>query len=1684
MSTPMRRGIFGLTAGLQVVSTTITDGLVWAWSTLFHAIYPETQSFPADYGVVVAKLQKVYGAQAEVVVKEVLSVLRKHYHGNIDKFLAEFLEPAVALLAEFIEQEQSWAIQNADNSRLIQEIYVEPAEPSKATVGDDSDLGGTCLKTSTPKVVNDSCSFCSLFKKSGIPGRKSNLSDCDAKIICDKLSFCDKCSKWPVVFNSHVIVHLSSFSWSKIKCGDIYFYIKKSDNTAQSVELWVKHCSVGGDVQRKFFVPKAEFGGVFSMSWRGEEDRGWGGEEDRGWGREEGGSGWGEDGIGDQGLEASLRRCLANLEDSVCRLRWQGVTPTPPHNMRPSNSGAGDRLATGQGRADQYQGESSESTCPRQHCRRSSNHHNNGHVTVDGREGDRPPRSPGGLHQHRQLDTPRTILDVDYTLLQSGIAILPGSQDGAGNALVLVFTSSSLWKNQQVRSTDLARLLMYYHTVPRETIRCRGLTVVADIRGSTASTINSLLESLYLFEGNVCGGIAVVHLLCDRHTQALVLKSPIYDVHSAFQTSHRSVINLLLSPGLLASYISPNQLLPAMDGTLQYSHEDWLRFHMRLDPFMSSCRSVGQFLVGVLEELSGVERVPSSAQEAESLVRRQEKLVAGVWQDSRVTRLHGEGEATLQALQRDHTSIAHTEDYRYSMEDVTRLFRHVQDTLSRLLRLSDTRMARLETCLQLRDFEEECSKVLTWLHTQGGECLQRHNNMADNLKGIRTQQKDFDKFYYAAMSHIEKGNDLLEDAGCLARAGHLEEVTGYKELATMLKRQLQTFSERLEEVRERIGATTKCYQLLDKTYEWALESMKYVASMKMELCASPEGLEKLLHSLEIYLQEHPPVGHESFSQMADLAQQLHNDKLLEQCQTAQNRCIETQKMLELRATTLQQFHSQLEQDKAGYTTKMSAAFNKDSGQRVTYDLSKYFPHSSPSPKKTNASAAASPAHSSDSSISPAHRAGQWEPKDSSTPVVPKTYSRTQLERLRSLSSQSPSSSSTSSPVHAQTSLSPRSPSHASLIHPVYASPTHLSYPASPSNSSQDASVTNSNRTDTSDSSSSSDRLKASESDNVNASSNTSPQKSWNMRRAISVPGAGSPRSEDGGGNEESKSDRVASLRQDGRTNSMITGSSDSLPSLPEEEDEGVISGAPRELAPYFRREWTPVPVNSHLTDTSTPVTPLEDLKLSEPEIKSKRTLSLIMSEMIQTERDYVCALQFIVEQYVPEMLREDGPQQLRGKRNVIFGNIEKILAFHQQYFLQELEASRRNPFLIGKYFLMHESQFHLYALYNKNKPKSDILMAEYGKAFFKEKQTSLGDKMDLASYLLKPVQRMGKYALLLKQVVKECPRDAPESHDLRAAEDMVRFQLRHGNDLLAMDSLRDCDVNLQEQGRLLRQDEFLVYHGRRKFMRHVFLFEDLVLFSKTRHTRSGFQDTYLYKFSFKMSDIGLTQDYEGSGYKFELWWRRRNSGERYVLQAASSEQKKLWVKDLTRVLWNQAVKNRENHLSELATMGIGNKPCMDIKPSSDNIQDRFINIAVGSRDARNRNSIAVCSSEHHQKGSKRPHSIISVSSNSSSGSGQSGPLAYLRHSLIDTPTQGDSPHTYRRSFMSTESGIGTSITSGGEADTTLKCETSDMYRAQSPPPYDFRSPPPPGDREFGKPRLINLPSHAEEATDV
>lgn len=125
-----------------------------------------------------------------------------------------------------------------------------------------------------------------------------------------------------------------------------------------------------------------------------------------------------------------------------------------------------------------------------------------------------------------------------------------------------------------------------------------------------------------------------------------------------------------------------------------------------------------------------------------------------------------------------------------------------------------------------------------------------------------------------------------------------------------------------------------------------------------------------------------------------------------------------------------------------------------------------------------------------------------------------------------------------------------------------------------------------------------------------------------------------------------------------------------------------------------------------------------------------------MREMIGTERDYVRSLHYIIDNYMDEMNREDIPQALRGQRNVIFGNVEKICEFHQQYFLHELERCENNPLKIGAVFLEHESKFYLYALYNKNKPKSEALMSEYGSRFFKVCTQTIATQMHLIFFFL------------------------------------------------------------------------------------------------------------------------------------------------------------------------------------------------------------------------------------------------------------------------------------------------------------------------------------------------------------
>ena len=67
-------------------------------------------------------------------------------------------------------------------------------------------------------------------------------------------------------------------------------------------------------------------------------------------------------------------------------------------------------------------------------------------------------------------------------------------------------------------------------------------------------------------------------------------------------------------------------------------------------------------------------------------------------------------------------------------------------------------------------------------------------------------------------------------------------------------------------------------------------------------------------------------------------------------------------------------------------------------------------------------------------------------------------------------------------------------------------------------------------------------------------------------------------------------------------------------------------------------------------------------------------------------------------------------------------------------------------------FNFQKDEFQMYSIYCQNKPRSEELRTEVGdnNPFFKECQRKLGHKLPLGAYLLKPVQRITKYQLLLK----------------------------------------------------------------------------------------------------------------------------------------------------------------------------------------------------------------------------------------------------------------------------------------------------------------------------------------------
>uniref|UniRef100_A0A8U8CCB2 non-specific serine/threonine protein kinase n=1 Tax=Geospiza parvula TaxID=87175 RepID=A0A8U8CCB2_GEOPR len=315
-------------------------------------------------------------------------------------------------------------------------------------------------------------------------------------------------------------------------------------------------------------------------------------------------------------------------------------------------------------------------------------------------------------------------------------------------------------------------------------------------------------------------------------------------------------------------------------------------------------------------------------------------------------------------------------------------------------------------------------------------------------------------------------------------------------------------------------------------------------------------------------------------------------------------------------------------------------------------------------------------------------------------------------------------------------------------------------------------------------------------------------------------------------------------------------------------------------------------------------------EVNEEKRKSARKKEFIMAELLQTEKAYVRDLHECLETYLWEMTSgvEEIPAGILNKEHIIFGNIQEIYDFHNNIFLKELEKYEQLPEDVGHCFVTWADKFQMYVTYCKNKPDSSQLILEHAGTFFDEIQQRHGLANSISSYLIKPVQRITKYQLLLKELLTCCEEGKGELKD--GLEVMLSVP-KKANDAMHVSMLEGFDENLDVQGELILQDSFQVWDPksliRKGRERHLFLFEISLVFSKEIKDSSG-HTKYVYKNKLLTSELGVTEHVEGDPCKFALWsGRTPSSDNKTVLKASSIETKQEWIKNIREVIQERII---------------------------------------------------------------------------------------------------------------------------------------------------------------------------------
>ncbi|XP_060061270.1 rho guanine nucleotide exchange factor TIAM2 isoform X2 [Erinaceus europaeus] len=194
-------------------------------------------------------------------------------------------------------------------------------------------------------------------------------------------------------------------------------------------------------------------------------------------------------------------------------------------------------------------------------------------------------------------------------------------------------------------------------------------------------------------------------------------------------------------------------------------------------------------------------------------------------------------------------------------------------------------------------------------------------------------------------------------------------------------------------------------------------------------------------------------------------------------------------------------------------------------------------------------------------------------------------------------------------------------------------------------------------------------------------------------------------------------------------------------------------------------------------------------------------LRKVIQELVDTEKSYVKDLSCLFELYLEPLQNETFLTQ--DEMESLFGSLPEMLEF-QKVFLETLEDGiaassdfniletpsqfRKLLFSLGGSFLYYADHFKLYSGFCANHIKVQKVLERARtdrafKAFLDARNPTKQHSSTLESFLIKPVQRVLKYPLLLKELVSLTDHDSEEHYHLTEALKAMEKVASHINEM-------------------------------------------------------------------------------------------------------------------------------------------------------------------------------------------------------------------------------------------------------------------------------------------------------------